>query len=98
MGVNTLEILCPTNSKWNMSDCDLSISRDVPVLYDKNVGDLEAEIESLKPTFTVGTNYTLSSLKTLHMVVEPPRPGIKGCMEIAKRIARMIEVNRYGLN
>ena len=98
MGVKTLEILCPTNSKWNMSDCDLKTSRDVPVLYDKNVGDLEAEIESLKPTFAIGTNYTLSSLKTLHMVVEPPRPGVKSCMEIARRIARMIEVSRYELN
>lgn len=95
LGVKVLEIMCATNSVWNMSESTLKLSKDIPILYDKNTGDLENEISSLKPTFVIGGDYTQHSLKTPHMIFGGTKPGIRGCIEQAKRLVRMVEVINY---
>ncbi len=95
LGVEVLEILCATNSVWNVSEDSLRLSKDIPVLYDRNTGDLEKEIESLKPTFVIGSDYTQHSLKTPHVILGPPRPGIRSAVEQARRLVRMVKVMDY---
>jgi len=98
LGVKVLEILCATNSVWNLSEESLRLSRDIPILYDRNTGDLEKEIERLNPTFAIGADYTQHSLKTPHTVLMTPPPGIRGCIEQARRFIRMVEVIDYVVN
>ncbi len=98
LGIEVLQIMCPTNSVWNMTEETLSITRDIPILYDMNLDGVKAEIEKRSPTFVVGANYQISSLKTPHMIIELPRAGVNGCVLQASRIVRMLEVMRYENN
>ncbi|NLL94769.1 MAG: hypothetical protein GX224_03305 [Thermoplasmatales archaeon] len=96
LGIETLMILCPVNSVWTFSKDDLKITKDVPIKYGKNLDDLKEEISEHSPNFVIGRQPTLSNLDTPRMIVECPRPGVRGCVEIARRIVRMHKVSRYG--
>ena len=96
LGVAVPKIMCPVNSVWNFADDNLVITRSIPVEYGKNLDDLRQEISRTNPGFVIGSQQTLSNLDTPRMIVERPRPGIRGCLEIAERIVRMHKVSGYG--
>ena len=96
LGVHIPKIMCPVNSVWNFADDNLVITRRIPIEYGKNLDALKEEISRSNPSFVIGSQQTLSNLNTPRMIVERPRPGIRGCLEIAERIVRMYKVSRYG--
>ena len=93
LNIKVLKILCPVNSVWSLTDDSLATKSNVPIGYGVNLDGLEKEVETLKPTFVIGSSGILSFVKSPHIWVERPRPGIRGCIEQAKRITRMLEVN-----
>jgi len=98
LGITVVKIMCPINGVWNFAEDKLETSHTVKVEYNMTFDDLKEAIDETKVDFVVGDAPMLSNLKTPHIVLERPRPGISGCIELAERIIRMTEVLRYDVN
>ena len=98
LGMRVIKILCPVNGVWNFAGDKLETDHRIEIEYNRNFNDLKAAAEEAGADFVAGSAPAISSLKTPHIVLERPRPGISGCLELAERIIRMTEVLRYGID
>ena len=94
LGAEVTNIFSPTNSKWNNSDEVFFEDRKIEKEYDVNFDRLTERLEVIKPDMVLGLDQMLSRVGVPHFNFRHPRPGVRGIIEIAKRIVRMMEVSR----